>query len=268
MQHVPPTRIATDTFVVHAHRGDVTGMVVAANVLVLRSVQPVVIDTGMADHREQILDDVFSLVDPDDIGWIVVSHDDVDHTGNVNALMAAAPKAVLVVDWMMQARMGATLDVPLHRQRWSGPGDRLDVGDRVLSAVRPPVFDSPATRAIFDPTTGVLWSADWLGTPLESPVTDVGELDPAAWVEGMAAFDRCTAPWITTIDPRRFQASVDLVEGLGPSVIAGSHTPVIGSGHVDLALAASRRSPDATVAPHPDQTVLERIRRCLEPTPT
>ncbi|MGE0138553.1 MAG: MBL fold metallo-hydrolase [Ilumatobacteraceae bacterium] len=266
MEHVPPTRIATDTFVVHAHRADPTGLVVASNALLLRSVQPVVVDTGMAEHGEQILHDLFSLVEPDDIRWVVISHDDLDHAGNASALMRAAPNAVLVVDWLMQHRMGAVLDVPIDRQRWILPGERFDIGDRVLSTIRPPVYDSPATRAVFDPTTGVLWSADWFGTPLDRAVTDVGDLDPALWTEGMATFDRFTAPWITTIDPRRFQAGIDVAEGLGPTVIAGSHTPVIGSHHVDAAFSAARRSADASVAPLPDRTVLERLRSCLEPT--
>jgi flavorubredoxin len=266
LEHLSPTPIATDTFVVHAHRADATGLVVASNVLVMRSVQPVVVDTGMAEHGPQILDDVFSLVDPEDVRWVVVSHDDVDHTGNLGALMRAAPNAVLVIDWLMQHRMAGSLDVPLHRQRWLGPGERVDIGDRTLSTIRPPVYDSPTTRAVFDPTTGVLWSADWFGTPLDRAVTDVGELDLDSWTQGMATFDRYTAPWITSIDPHRFHAGIDVAEGLGATVIAGSHTPIIGGHHVDAAFTAARRSVDASVAPVPDRTVLDQLRSCLETT--
>jgi hypothetical protein len=103
----------------------------------------VVVDTGMAENRDQFLADVFGLVEPQDIRWVFISHDDVDHTGNVNALMDAAPNATLVVNWFMTKRMGATLEVPPTRQRWIGDGDVLDVGDRTLHAVRPPIFDSP-----------------------------------------------------------------------------------------------------------------------------
>ena len=74
-------------------------------------------DTGATEHRAQFLDDVFALVEPEDIRWVFISHDDVDHTGNVNALMEAAPNATLVIDWFMQERMGASLEVPATRWR-------------------------------------------------------------------------------------------------------------------------------------------------------
>ena len=50
-------------------------------------------DTGAREHEATFLADVFGLVEPDDVRWIVISHDDVDHTGNLNALAAAAPNA-------------------------------------------------------------------------------------------------------------------------------------------------------------------------------
>jgi flavorubredoxin len=256
---LPPTRIATDTFLVHAHRADETGIVLPANLLVLRSARPAVIDTGMAEHREQVLDDVFALVEPADLAWIIVSHDDTDHTGNLHALVEAAPRATVVVDWLMRQRMGGALDVPARRQRWLSPGERLDIGDRALCSIRPPVYDSPTTRGFFDPTTGVYWSADGFGCPMREVAQDVGELDRDEWVQGMATFDRCTAPWITTTDERSFQASVDAIEGLGASVIVGSHTPPIGRHHVDVALSATRRSPSASVGPPPDQQTLDRL---------
>ncbi len=82
-----PTEIAPETFLIHDHQGEgIAPLVVALNSLVIRAAEPVVIDTGMAENREQYLDDVFSLVEPTDVRWVFISHDDVDHTGNVNAL--------------------------------------------------------------------------------------------------------------------------------------------------------------------------------------
>ena len=107
-----PTRIAPETFLIHDHHGEGTAPVsVALNTMVIRAAEPVVVDTGMMENREQYLEDVFSLVEPEDIRWVFISHDDVDHTGNLNALMEQAPNATLVIDWFMQERMGASLDV-------------------------------------------------------------------------------------------------------------------------------------------------------------
>ena len=259
-----PTEIAPDTFLVHDHQGEHEAPVsVALNPMVIRAAEPVVVDTGPAEHRGQFLSDVFSIVEPADIRWVFVSHDDVDHTGNVNVLLELAPNATLVVNWFMGERMGRSLTVPLGRQRWIGDGEALDVGDRRLLAVRPPVFDAPTTRGLYDPATGVYWSSDAFATPMHAPVRDVDELDTEQWLAGINTFDRYISPWLTLIDDARFQACVDRVAALAPSVMAGCHTPAITGRHVALALGATRRSPGAEVPADPDQLVLDQIRRVL-----
>jgi flavorubredoxin len=262
--HLSPTTIAAETYLIHDHTGEGEApMLVPLNAMVIRSAEPIVVDTGMAENRERFLADVFSIVEPQDIRWVFISHDDIDHTGNLNALMEAAPNAVAIIDWFMQERMGAALEVSPLRQRWISDGDRIDVGDRTLVAVRPPIFDSPTTRGLFDPTTGVYWSSDCFGSPMLTPAHNVAELDAEFWEEGMNTFNRWVAPWITMADDRKYQATVDRIEALGASVIAGCHTPLIGRRHVDHAIATARVSPSATIAPQPDQATLDLIQRSL-----
>jgi flavorubredoxin len=269
VQHHPktrfePTEIAPDTFIIHDHAGEGEAPVsVALNTMVIRAAEPVVVDTGMAENREQYLADVFSLVEPEDIKWVFISHDDVDHTGNLNALMERAPNATAVINWFMMERMGASLEVPPTRQMWLADGDTLDVGDRTLYLVRPPVFDSPTTRGLFDPTTRVYWGVDSFATPMEKPCVDVADLETSAWLGGINTFDRYVAEWLPIVDDRKFQATVDRVEALAPAVIAGCHTPAIKGARVAAALQATRRSPSAEVPPQPDQAVLEQIQRAI-----
>jgi flavorubredoxin len=259
-----PTKIAPETYLVHDHQGEGAGPVsVALNSMVIRAAEPVVVDTGVAENRERFLSDVFSLVDPADVRWVFVSHDDVDHTGNVNALMETCPNATLVVNWFMIERMGESLEVPPNRWRWVADGESFDVGDRTLHALRPPIFDSPTTRGLFDPTTRVYWSVDSFATPMITPVRDVAALEEDFWLDGINTFDNYVSAWLPLVDDARFQATVDRIEALAPTTIAGCHTPVIGPSHVASALAATRRSPSATYPPEPDQSVLEEIQRAL-----
>jgi flavorubredoxin len=255
-----PTEIAPETFLIHDHHGEGEAPVsVALNSLVIRAAEPVVVDTGMQENRDLFLADVFGLVDPEDIRWVFVSHDDVDHTGNVNALMAAAPNATLLVNWFMVERMGASLDVPLTRQRWIGDGEALDVGDRRLFAVRPPVFDAPTTRGVYDPVTGVYWASDSFAAPMPIPVRDAGDIDHDAWVGGLHTFARYVSPWLTLVDDARYQATVDRIAALRPTVIAGCHTPAITGDRIAAAIAATRVAPTADVPGQPDQAVLDQI---------
>lgn len=260
-----PTQIAPETFLIHDHHGEGTEPVsVGLNTMVIRAQEPVVVDTGVVENRDQYLDDVFSLVDPEDIRWVFISHDDVDHTGNLNALMAAAPNATAVIDWFMVERMGATLDVPPQRWRWMKDGDTLDVGDRTLHLVRPPVFDSPTTRGLFDPSTRVYWASDAFAAPMVTPVRKVSELDVEEWTAGIHTFARYVSPWLQLVDDARFQRTVDRIEALRPAVMTGCHSPMIAGSFVGAALEATRQAPTAEVPPQPDQSVLDAIVAALE----
>lgn len=259
-----PTRIAPDTFLIHDHQGEGSAPVcVALNSMVIRGEQPVVVDTGAAENREQFLADVFSIVEPADVRWVFISHDDVDHTGNLNELMAACPNATLVINWFVVERMGESLLVPPSRWRWIGDGESFDAGDRTLHAVRPPIFDSPTTRGLYDPGTGVYWASDAFATPMLTPVRDAAEIDHGFWADGLAMFGQYVSPWLSLVDDVRYQVTVDRVEALGASVVVGCHTPVV-SGHlVADAIEVMRRTPTATVPAQPDQAVLEQIQRTL-----
>jgi flavorubredoxin len=260
-----PTLVAPDTFLVHDHMGEgVAPVSVALNSLVIRSAEPVVVDTGEAENREQYLADVFALVEPEDIRWVFISHDDVDHTGNVNALMEAAPNATLVVNWFLRERMNASLHVSPLRQRWIGDGDALDVGDRILHTVRPPIFDAPTTRGLFDPSTGVYWGVDAFAAPMPVPVTDVADLPADVWEPGMATFANYISPWLRIVDDAKYQATVDRVAALEPTVLVGCHTPVVrGADRVARTIEQLRLAPTAHFDPEPGQIVLEAIQRTL-----
>jgi hypothetical protein len=132
--------------------------------------------------------------------------------------------------------------------------------------VRPPIFDSPTTRGLFDPTTGVYWASDAFATPMLQPVRDVAELDTSFWTEGIATFNQYVSPWLALVDDRRYQATVDRIEALRPSVIAACHTPAIHGGHVAGAIEVTRRTPSMTVAAQPDQAVLDQIQHTLAGT--
>jgi hypothetical protein len=62
---IEPTLTAPETFLIHGHQGEGHAPVcVALNSTVVWGQEPVVVDTGMAENREQFLADVFSLVEP------------------------------------------------------------------------------------------------------------------------------------------------------------------------------------------------------------
>lgn len=256
-----PIEIAPDTFVIHdTYAPPGAPGAVHMNAMLIRGAEPVVVDTGTPLNRERYLDDLFSLVDPGDVRWVFISHDDVDHYGNVHEVMAACPNATLVASWFLCDRVAVDrLDIAPVRWRWLNDGETLDVGDRILAAVRPPLYDSPTTRGLFDPTTGVYWASDCYACPVPAPTAFVDELDPDAWADGFANFQTWNSPWSAMVDRHLYGQACAAIERLGVSTIATCHSPTIGSSQVDRAFELLRAVPDAVVLPQPDQLALDQI---------
>lgn len=256
-----PVEIAPETFVIQATVGEgVAPQVIHMNSMVVRGAEPMVIDTGCPIHREQYLQDLFALVDPEDVRWVFLTHDDADHWGNVGPVMESCPNATLLTNWFMCERLAVEgFDVPPTRWRWIGDGDRLDAGDRTFVSVRPPLYDSPTTQGLFDEATGVYFASDCYASPVDRGTEFVADLDADAWAEGFASFNLWNSPWVSIVDPEAFGVQCRRIEQLRPSAIATTHSPTIEAGQVQQAFEMLRALPTATVPPQPDQGVLDEM---------
>jgi flavorubredoxin len=258
---VPPTEIARDTYVIHSVQ-EALGqpLFIYLNSMVILGEEPIIVDTGTIANRRQWLADVFSLVEPEAVRWIYLSHDDVDHTGNLEEAMEACPNARLVCNWAMTERHTNAFDFPLDRCLWVMDGESFSIGDRTLQAMRPPVYDSPATRGLFDPTTGVYWSVDTFATPLPDPKMGIADLDPEFWQFGLTLFAMgAVSPWLALADHAKFGATVERIQSLEIKTIAGCHTPVIEGHYIEQAFNTVRSFPSVEPPPLPDQSALDEV---------
>jgi flavorubredoxin len=255
-----PYRLTDEAFVIPAHwQPHGAPMGVSLNSMVLRSAQPVLFDTSVGILGAEWLDAVGRVVDLDDVRWIVLSHDDADHVGNLDLAMRACPNATAVTNWFMAHRIDPDHDLPPHRQRWVGHGEQLDIGDRVLQFMRPPLFDSPTTRAVFDPRSRVMWASDVFATPVTAPTMHVDELDPAFYEMGFTQFQQWNSPWFELVDPTRFTECVDRFAAFAPTTIASCHGPALTGSHIDRAFALLRDIPHAPFTPMPGQGLLDEM---------
>jgi flavorubredoxin len=258
---VPPAEIAKDTFLIHSVQPALgEPLFVYLNSLVIRGAEPMIVDTGTIANRDQWMRDVFAIVEPEDVKWIYLSHDDVDHSGNLDEVMTACPNAKLVCNWAMVERHTNCFNFPLDRCRWVMDGESLDIGDRTLQALRPPVYDSPTTRGLYDPTTRVYWAVDTFATPLPDYKLGIADLDAEFWEFGLAMFALgAVSPWLAMVDPKKYDAYVDGVQNLDIATVACCHSPVIEGEYIDKAFARIRALPSLDPIPLPDQSVLDQI---------
>jgi glyoxylase-like metal-dependent hydrolase (beta-lactamase superfamily II) len=198
--------------------------VLPINAFLIRGAEPVLVDTGLAAWREPFLAALDSLIDPGDLRWIWLTHTDADHLGSFTALLERAPRATVATTYLGLGKLGLQGIQP-ERVRLVNPGETLDVGDRTLTAWRPPVYDAPETTGFIDPSTRTLFSSDSFGALLDAPAETLEAIPKAGLREGMIAWAGVDAPWLHTQDEGTFLAQLAGIRKLAPERVLSSHLP-------------------------------------------
>jgi flavorubredoxin len=230
------------------------------NSLVIRGDEPVIIDTGAPMHHDEWLEKVFSVVEPQDVRWIFLSHDDGDHTGGLHAALERCPNATLLTNFFSVERLALEMPaLPLERMRWVEPGDSLDAGDRTLHLFRPPIFDGPTTRGVYDSKTAAMWIVDSFACLTTGAVYDVHDLPRDVVDETMPLFNSMVSPWHAWLDPAAYRAHVDAVEALGVLTVASAHGPVLTGDAVHEAFDLVRDLAGRPIIQGPGQETLDEL---------
>lgn len=239
------------------------------NAFVLLASQPVVIDTGLGLPDRNFLEVLGSVLDPADVRWLWLTHPDRDHTGGIFDLLAAAPKARVVTTFLSAGLMSCERPLPLDRLYLINPGQTLNVGDRTLTAFRPPLFDNPATVGLFDDRSGVCFSSDCFGGPMPSAETahadDVGAIGVEELRAAQLLWATVDSPWVHNVDVEKFLSTFQLLRDREPPLVLSTHLPPapgITASMIDT-LGSAAGQP-AFVGP--DQAALEEMLAGFEPT--
>ena len=141
------------------------------------------------------------------------------------------------------------------------------VGDRELVVVRPPMFDSPASRGLFDTSTGMFWAADSFGTAFPGAVYDADDIPAEIYDPSFELLNLLNTPWMEWVDQARFDAHVATTESLPLTVVASAHGPVHRGDRIADAFHRTRALAGTAPAEQPGQDVLELLCAMLATTP-
>jgi glyoxylase-like metal-dependent hydrolase (beta-lactamase superfamily II) len=219
--------------------------ILPVNAFVIRAAEPVLVDTGLLALRTPFLEALARCIDPAELRWIWLSHMDADHLGNLDAILALAPNAKLVTNFLGVGKM-MLRNFDVSRVHLLAPGATIDTGDRRLVPLKPAYYDAPETVGFFDTRTRVLFSSDAFGTLLQQPEDEAAAIRPEAFFEGLAAWTAIDAPWLGMIDRAAFGRVLAGIERLNPSAIISSHLPVARGitgellGHLNRAIASDK----------------------------
>lgn len=238
----------------------------AINSFVVKARDPVLVDTGLGAVGAAYAEALAATIDPADLRWIWLSHLDADHIGNLARVLAMAPNAQIVTNFLgMGKMMLAGLDV--SRVRVLDRGEVLDLGDRSLIPVRPPYYDAPETMGFVDTAERALFAGDAFGALLAEVPTRAEEIDDAALAQGMVGWSAVDAPWLATADRDRFAGALSAVDRIDPAFVLSGHLPPA-TGPARRLTAIMRQAwceaPDSGPAGAPDPLAIDQAVAAVE----
>jgi hypothetical protein len=230
------------------------------NAFVLRAAEPVLVDTGVALLSDEFMTQLSSVIDPSDLRWLWLTHDDQDHIGSLYRLLDEVPHLRVITNFLAVGKLSLFRPLSPDRIYLLNPGQSLRVGDRTLTAVRPPTYDSPETTGFHDPKSGAFFSADCFGALMSEPAGSAAEIPPQALREGMITWTTVDSPWLHLVDTARFADTLDLVRNMSPKILLSAHLPAA-QGMTDTLLDYLAAVPTTRPFVGPDQAAFEAMLR-------
>lgn len=199
--------------------------ILPANSHFIHAKEPILVDTTGYAFRGPYLDALRQVIEPEDLKWIYISHTDLDHVGNLEAVMAIAPNATVIVPGLGAAKLGLTEGFDMSRVRPMDHGQRIDLGDRELVLLKPPTYDAPETTGFFDTKTRVLFSVDAFGALMDAPYEETEAIPETVLRDGMTTWAGIDAPWLGIADKTKLGHLLSDILRLDPAAIISGHLP-------------------------------------------
>ena len=234
---------------------------VPINAFVIQGSEPILVDTGTVVESGEFMATLRSVIDPEDLRWIWLTHTDLDHIGSLHELLAMNPRIRVITTFLGVGIMSLSAPLPMDRVYLVNPGQKIAVGDRTLTAFKPPAFDNPSTTGFYDDKSGVLFSSDCFGALLSAIPQNAADLSDKDLREGQVFWATLDAPWLQKVDRRAFARELDHVRRMEPKMVLSSHLPAAPGHMTERLLASLAAAPEAQPFVGPDQAALEQMFR-------
>jgi Metallo-beta-lactamase superfamily len=232
----------------------------AINAFVLHGEEPLLVDTGSAVESAEFLEALASVIDPTSLRWIWLTHTDFDHIGSLAPLMEANPAIRVITSFVGVGIMGlTTAPLPMDRVHLINPGQSIRVGDRRLTAIRPPVFDNPITTGFVDQSTLTLFSSDCFGALLSGIPDSAADVAADELRDGQVRWATIDSSWVHDVDRDAFRATLERFRAIAPNLVLSSHLPPAPGAMIDVLVDALALAPAADRFVGPDQAMLDTM---------
>lgn len=199
--------------------------ILPVNAFLIKASQPVLVDSGLGLERDDFMTQLESVIDPADVRWLWLTHPDSDHIGSLPEMLRRAPNLKVITTFLGLGIYSLRDEMPMDRIYFVNPGESIDVGDRSLTAIKPPTFDNASTTALYDNKSRVFFSSDCFGALMQEPAAYAGDIAPEALRQGQVAWTTADSPWLHKVDAGKFAAELNTIRGMAPEIVLSSHLP-------------------------------------------
>lgn len=236
---------------------------VPINAFVIKGSEPILVDTGAAVQNGEFMPALRSVIDPAELKWIWLTHTDFDHMGSLTQLLAENPHLRVITTFLGVGIMSLSTPLPMDRVHLVNPGETIAIGDRSLTAVRPPVFDNPSTTGFYDDKSGAFFSSDCFGALLQDIPQNAAELSDKDLLDGQVFWATLDSPWLHKVDRAAFARELEGIRKMAPRMILSSHLPPAPGNMTDRLVASLAAAPGAQPFVGPNQAALEQMLQAM-----
>lgn len=249
-------KVNDETYMLRMYKASPPLGVLSFNSYVILGKEPILVDTHAPIWRKEYFEEVWKIVDPKDVKWVFLTHDDRDHSGNLMQVLEMCPNAKLVTQWLAVGRMKDEFAFSLPRLQFCNPGEPWTASGRTFGTALPPIYDSPSSCALFDPKHDVLFSADSFGAMTKQPYDEVSAIEQD-YADGVDLFSGMYS-WVHEIDRAMFAKRVAAFGAFPAKTVLSGHGP-IARGNFEGLLRLTLALPDKPPFVGPDQRALEAM---------
>ena len=232
---------------------------IAINAFVLHGSEPLLVDTGAVVDADDFMTALRSVIDPADLAWIWLTHTDFDHIGALHRLLAENPRLRVITTFFGMGIMGLAAPLPIAQVCLVNPGETITLGDRTLTAIKPPLFDNAVTTGFHDQRSRALFTADCFGALLPAVPHDAADLSDDELRRGQIHWATIDSPWLHNVDRARYAQELRRIREIDPSIVLSAHLPPAGGAMTERLLGALEAAPSAQPFTGPDQATLRQL---------
>ncbi len=229
------------------------------NAFVIKGPEPILVDTGAVVDSQSFLAALRAVIDPAELKWLWLTHADFDHMGSLHAVLSENPKIKVITTFLGVGIMSLAAPLPMDRVHLVNPGESITLGNRTLTAVRPPVFDNPSTTGFYDDRSGAFFSSDCFGALLSSVPQNAADLSDNDLRDGQVFWATVDSPWLHKADRDTLATELEGIRKMAPKLVLSSHLPAAPGRMLDRLLASLAAAPGARPFVGPNQAALEEM---------